>query len=63
MENPVRTDQARLQIQDVTGAWINIGSTINQDQVIFQQLGVLSSVFKRLVRAVDKHDNILQILE
>ncbi len=55
--------QARLQIQDVTGNWINVGSSINQDQIIFQQLEVLSTVFKRLVRAVDKHNNIIQIRE
>jgi len=52
---------AIIQVQDVTGNWINIGSTVNQPQLIFRNLETVAKTYKRLVRAVDKEGNILQI--
>jgi len=54
-------DQAKLQVQDVTGLWITVGSSMNQDQVISKQLDTLSRTYKKLVRAIDQNGNILQL--
>jgi hypothetical protein len=56
-------DQIKIQVQDITGSWITIGSAMNQDQVIKRQLDVAQSSYKRTVRAVDKNGNIVQLQE
>lgn len=55
--------QAKIQVQDVTGNWINVGSTLNQPQLIFRSLETYAKTYKRLIRAVDTDGNILQIRE
>lgn len=53
--------QIKLQVQDVTGQWITVGSSMNNDQIIFRQLGTLADTYKKVVRAIDQNGNILQI--
>lgn len=53
--------QAKLQVQDITGQWITVGSSMMQDQIISKQLDTLSKTYKRVVRAVDASGNILQL--
>ncbi len=55
------TDKAFIQVQDIFGQWRNVGSTINQDQAIKQALNSAQTQYKRIVRAVDKNGNILQL--
>ena len=52
---------ARIQVQDTTGNWITVGSTLNQPQLIFRQVETTAKTYKRLVRAVDSNGNILQL--
>lgn len=54
-------NQAKLQVQDVTGQWITVGSSMKNDQIIFRQLETLAKTYKKVVRAVDDNGNILQI--
>jgi uncharacterized protein (UPF0303 family) len=52
---------AKIQIQDVTGAWVTVGSTIQNDQMIKRQLDTAQRTYKRTVRAIDNNGNILQL--
>ena len=55
------SDKAFIQVQDIYGQWRSIGSTINQDQAIKSALNSAQTQYKRIVRAVDKNGNILQL--
>jgi hypothetical protein len=52
--------QILLQIQDVTGNWITVGSSMDQFQIITKDLARTASTFKRNARAVDQNGNIVQ---
>ncbi len=54
-------NRAKLQVQDITGNWVTVGSTFNQDQYIFRNLQSMSRMYKRTARAIDKNGNILQM--
>ncbi len=55
-------NRALIQIQDITGNWITIGSTFNQDQYIFRNLQSANRMYKRTARAIDKNGNLLQMM-
>jgi len=54
-------EQAQLQVQDISGNWISVGSTMNQPQMISKNLDSLARVYKKTVRAIDSNGNILQL--
>jgi hypothetical protein len=55
--------QVKLQIQDVSGLWVTVGSSINQDQLIKKNLDSIQRTYKRTVRAVDSNGMIVQLQE
>jgi hypothetical protein len=54
-------DQIKIQVQDITGNWVTVGSTQNQDQLIKRNLDTIQRTYKRTVRAIDSHGNIVNI--
>ena len=55
-------NKAYIQVQDITGDWKTIQSTMNQDQMIFRSLQAVQLQYKRLVRAIDDQGIILQMM-
>lgn len=56
-------EQIKIQVQDITGNWITVGSAVNQDQLVKIQLDTVSRTYRRTVRAVDQNGNIVQMRE
>ncbi len=54
-------NSALIQVQDITGNWVTVTTTANQDQIIFRNLESVAKQYKRMTRAIDSFGNLLQI--
>jgi hypothetical protein len=53
---------AKIQVQDYTGNWVTVGTTLMSDQIIFRAVTSAKRTYKgKLVRAIDPLGNILQL--
>jgi hypothetical protein len=53
---------AKIQVQDYTGNWVTIGTTIMSDQGIFRAITSAKKTFKgKIVRALDPEGNMIQL--
>lgn len=56
--------KAYIQIQDFSGNWINVNSTMNSPQIIMKALETAKKTYRTgVARAVDQDGNILQLQE
>lgn len=53
-------EQAKIQMQDHTGRWVTVVSTLPSEQLMWLKLQSVQQAYKRNVRAVDKNGIVLQ---
>lgn len=54
------SNQAKIQMQDHTGRWVTVASTLPSEQLMWLKLQSVQQLYKRNVRAVDSNGVVLQ---